>query len=99
MELFFITLAGAIFGIGAYYLLPRRHIFGVILVPAIGVAASAILWVALTWAGLRWNGGLIWWISLIGTAAIVTAADLAIASWRTRTDAALLAKLTKAGAA
>ncbi|MEO6827015.1 MAG: hypothetical protein ABI255_04540 [Microbacteriaceae bacterium] len=98
MELLFISLAGAILGIGAYYLLPHRKIFGVVLVPAIGVATAATLWVALTWAGLSWNAGAIWWISLIGTAVIVTVADLVIASWRTRTDAALLAKLTKATA-
>jgi hypothetical protein len=58
------------------------------------MVASA-LWVALTWAGLKWDGGWIWWISLGGTAVVVTIADLLIGRIRKTSDERLLATLTK----
>ena len=96
MELLFITLAGAIIGLAARYLLPQRHTHGAALIPAIGVIASAALWVGLTWAGLKWDGGWIWVITLLGTAAIVVIVDLVIGRVRTTHDANLLATLSKA---
>ncbi len=96
MELLFVTLGGAILGLGARYLLPNRHTHGAVLVPAIGVVVSAALWVALTWAGLKWNGGWIWWISLVGTAIVVVVADLLIGRVRASHDEHLLATLSKA---
>lgn len=95
MELLFVTLAGAILGLGARYLLPNRHTHGAVLLPAIGVVVSAALWVGLTWAGLKWNGGWIWTITLVGTAAIVVIVDLVIGRVRTHADAVLLANLSK----
>ncbi len=97
MELLFITLAGAIIGLAGRYFLPHRHTHGSALMPAIGVIVSAALWVGLTWAGLTWNGGWIWIITLLGTAAIVVVVDLAIGRVRTAHDANLLATLSKAG--
>jgi CHASE2 domain-containing sensor protein len=99
MELLFVALGGAILGLGARYFLPHRHTHGTVLVPAIGVMASSVLWVALTWAGLKWNGGWIWWITFIGTAVIVTVADLVIGRVRTTSDERLLANLTKGAVA
>jgi NADPH-dependent 2,4-dienoyl-CoA reductase/sulfur reductase-like enzyme len=96
MELLFITLAGAIIGLAGRYLLPHRHTHGAALMPAIGVIASAVLWVGLTWAGLKWDGGWIWVITLLGTAAIVVITDLVIGRVRTTHDANLLATLSKA---
>jgi uncharacterized membrane protein YeaQ/YmgE (transglycosylase-associated protein family) len=96
MELLFITLAGAIIGLAARYLLPHRHTHGSALMPALGVIASAVLWVGLTWLGLKWNGGWIWIITLLGTAAIVVVVDLVIGRVRTTHDANLLATLSKA---
>ena len=96
MELLFITLAGAIIGLAARYLLPHRHTHGSALMPAIGVIASAVLWVGLTWAGLKWDAGWIWVITLLGTAAIVVVTDLVVGRMRTTHDAKLLATLSKA---
>jgi hypothetical protein len=95
VELLFVALGGAILGLGARYFLPGRHTHGSVLVPAIGVMVASALWVALTWAGLKWDGGWIWWISLGGTAVVVTIADLLIGRiWKT-SDERLLATLTK----
>ncbi|NEN06842.1 hypothetical protein G3T36_13315 [Diaminobutyricibacter tongyongensis] len=96
MELLFITLAGAIIGLAARYLLPHRHTHGSALMPAIGVIASAVLWEGLTWAGLKWDGGWIWVITLLGTTAIVVVTDLVVGRVRTTHDAKLLATLSKA---
>lgn len=99
MELLFIALGGAIIGLAARYFLPHRHTHGAVLMPALGVMVACVLWVALTWAGLKWNGGWIWWITLVGTAVVVAAADLVIGRVRTSRDDHLLAELTKGAVA
>lgn len=95
MELLFVALAGAVIGLAARYLLPGRHTHGSALMPAIGVSLACILWVALTWAGLKWDGGWIWWITLLGTAVVVTAVDLVIGRVRTAHDEKLLHTLSR----
>jgi hypothetical protein len=97
MELMFIALAGLIIGAAGRYALPWRHTHGVALMPAVGGVAAMVLWVALTWAGLAWDGGVIWWIALFGTGAVVAAIDLLVGRLRTRADAVLLESVTKHG--
>jgi hypothetical protein len=87
MELLFITLGGAILGLIARYTLAHRENHGA-LVPAIGAAFAAAIWVALTWAGLPWDGGWIWVISLVATAAVVGIVDPLIGVYRERADIA-----------
>lgn len=99
MELLFVALAGALLGLGARYLLPDRHTHGAVLIPALGVIVASVLWVALTWAGLKWDGGWIWWITLLGTAAVVAVADLVIGRVRTAHDERLLHSLAKGAVA
>ncbi|WP_308465369.1 hypothetical protein [Rathayibacter soli] len=98
MELLFISLAGAVIGLIARYVLPERHRHGSVLVPAIGTAVAAVVWVALTWAGLKWNGGWIWTITLIVTVLVTFAAGLLIGELRKRSDNALLSDLSKGAA-
>ncbi len=86
MELLFITLGGVILGLGARYLLPNRDRHGVVLIPAIGAAVAAVVWVGLTWLGWAWDGGWIWVVSLVVTAAVVVVADLAIGRARKQHD-------------
>ncbi|MCU1440191.1 MAG: hypothetical protein JWP85_1188 [Rhodoglobus sp.] len=75
MELLFVTVIGA--GIGALfrYLLPRRGTYGLLLLPAVSAAATAIVWVALVWLGWKFDGTWIWVASLgaAALAALVTA--------------------------
>jgi len=97
MELLFITLGGAIIGLIARYALPYRHAHGSVLVPAFGAGFAAALWVALTWAGLKWNGGWIWWITLIATAVVTVGIDLLLGAVRTRGDERRLHRLTRSG--
>jgi hypothetical protein len=97
MELLFVALIGLLIGGAGRYLLPWRRTHGVALMPAIGCIAAMVLWVALTWAGLKWDGGVIWWVALIGTGVVVAAVDLLVGRLRTRADAALHASVTKHG--
>ena len=99
MELLFVALGGAIIGLAARYFLPNRHTHGAVLIPALEVMVASALWVALTWAGLKWNGGWIWWITLVGTAVIVAVADIVIGRVRTAQDDRLLADLSKGAVA
>lgn len=95
MELLFIGLGGAIIGLIARYTLPYRHRHGAVLIPALGAAVAALLWEALTWAGLKWNGGWIWWITLIATGIIAFGIDLLLGVLRKRNDERLLHTLSK----
>ncbi|WP_022900639.1 hypothetical protein [Humibacter albus] len=99
MELLFITLAGAIIGLIARYTLPYRHSHGSVLIPALGAVVAAAGWVGLTWLGMKWDGGWIWWFTIIGTAVISVAVDLLIGSLRTRGDEKRLHTLTRTGLA
>jgi hypothetical protein len=97
MELMFIALAGLIIGAAGRYVLPWRHTHGAVLMPAVGGIAAMVLWVALTWAGLKWDAGVIWWIALFGTGAVVAVVDLLVGRLRTRADAALHDTVVKRG--
>jgi hypothetical protein len=99
VELLFVALGGALLGLGARYFLPGRHTHGAVLIPALGVIAASVLWVALTWAGLKWDGGWIWWITLVGTAVIVVAVDLLVGRVRAGHDDKLLHSLAKGAVA
>jgi hypothetical protein len=97
MELLFIALGGAILGLIARYVFStNRSTHGVVLVPAIGVAASAVVWVALTWLGMAWDGGWIWAITLVATAITVGIAAPVIGTLRERSDIATLVTLRSA---
>jgi ABC-type branched-subunit amino acid transport system permease subunit len=96
MELLFVALGGAILGIAARYLFRHRETHGVILVPAIGVGVSAVVWVALTWLGMKWDGGWIWVITFAVTALAVGLVSPLVGIYRERSDIAQLVKLRAA---
>lgn len=94
MELLFVAVGGAIFGAFARYLLPGRETSGALLLPAVGVVAACLTWVALTWAGLSFDGGWIWaWTIVVSVLAPVAVAVL-IPRRRRQADDLLLAQLT-----
>ncbi|MCX7521943.1 hypothetical protein OSC27_06570 [Microbacterium sp. STN6] len=99
MELMFVVLGGAIIGLAARYFLPGRNTHGSVLVPALGAAVAAVFWEALTWLGMKWDGGWIWWITLLATALVTFAVDLGLVMSRRRWDQERLATLTKTGVA
>lgn len=94
MELLFITLIGVGIGLAARYCIPQRHTHGVVLIPAVATAASALIWVGLTWAGLTWDGGWIWVITLAATALIAVVVAVAVGQARSRGDRRMLTRLS-----
>jgi hypothetical protein len=98
MELLFVVLGGAILGLAARYSLPRRHTYGSALVPAIGAAVAAVVWVALTWLGWPWDGTWIWVASLVLAGVVSAASPLLIGPRRERADATLFERLARPGA-
>jgi hypothetical protein len=68
-----------------------------VLVPAVGAAVAAAVWEGLTWAGWKWDGGWIWWVTLIVTGIVAFGAAIALGLTRRRSDERLLATLNKGG--
>jgi hypothetical protein len=99
MELLFVTLGGALLGLAARYLIPRRTMHGVALVPAVGAGTAAVAWVALTWIGLAWDGGWIWVVSLAVAGLAAAAVAVVLGPRRERDDAETFARLAKVGVA
>lgn len=64
MELLFAILIAIVIGFGVSYLTPGRDTYGVLLIPAISAAVTAVVWVALLWLGWTFDGTWIWVLSL-----------------------------------
>lgn len=95
MELLFVTLGGAMIAALLRYLIPGRHAYGSVLLPAIGVVVAAIVWAALTWVGWTFDGTWIWVVSLFAAGAVSLATALLLPRRRREADARLLARLSK----
>lgn len=67
MELLFVAVIAAGVGLGLRYTLAGRGEYGVLLLPAVSVAAACITWVGLTWLGLPWDGFWIWAATMLAT--------------------------------
>jgi hypothetical protein len=98
MELLFVALGGTVIGVAARYSLPGRTTQGAVLIPALATALASVIWVALTWLGMKWDGGWIWWVTFILTAAVTVVADILLTRRREHGDNALLHTLMKSGA-
>ena len=96
MELLFVTLGGAILGLGLRYVLPGRERYGVLLLPAVGAAVASIVWAALTWAGWKFDGGWIWVVSLAAAAVVPALVALQLSRARRIGDERLLQNLSRA---
>lgn len=64
MELLFVTVIGAGFGALVRYVLPQRSTYGLLLLPVVDAAITAIVWVGLVWVGWKFDGTWIWVVSL-----------------------------------
>lgn len=98
MELLFVIVIGA--GLGAIVgaAVPGRGAYGALLLPALGAAVSAAVWVGLLWAGLTFGGTWIWVASLGAGVFVTLATALLLPRRRTAGDAARLTELTRSGA-
>lgn len=97
MELLFIVLIGVVLGLAARAVLPGRGQIGVALLPALGGASAAVVWVALTWARLKWDQPLIWTLTLVAAALTVTGAGLLLARFRTAADEHTFQRVSRPG--
>ncbi len=86
MELLYATMIGAFIGVILRYILPGRDVYGLFLLPAVGAAATAVIWVGLVWAGLTFDGGWIWVIALVGGAVVSLVSVLLIVRSRRLSD-------------
>lgn len=96
MELLFVTLISFCIGLGARYALPGRDTYGVVLLPAIAAAFTAVVWVALTWLGWKFDGGWIWVVSLAVGAVISLVLALTVPGRRRENDDRMLQELSRA---
>jgi hypothetical protein len=87
MELVYVTVIGAGLATIMRYVLPGRQAYGVALLPALGAAVTAAVWVALLWAGLTFDGGWIWVISLTAAVVVPTVVAVVLSRGRTASDA------------
>jgi len=94
MELLFVTIIGAGIGITLRYLIPGRDAYGIALMPAVGGAATALIWEGLTWLGWKYDGGWIWVVSLVGGALVSIATIILTVRLRRVGDARLLHQLS-----
>ena len=98
MELLFAVLGGIIIGAVAHVILPWRSNRGVLVGPAVGGIAAAVLWEALTWAGWRYDGTWIWVVALVGSGAITLVAEWFLGTQRDKRDAEYYELLKTRGA-
>jgi hypothetical protein len=96
MELLFVTLISFCIGLGARYALPGRDTYGVVLLPAIAAAISAIVWVGLTWLGWKFDGGWIWVVSLAAGTVVSLVLALTVPRQRRGNDEEMLQQLSRA---
>jgi hypothetical protein len=84
MELLFVVMGAALIG-----LIPRY------LLPAVSAAVAAAVWAGLTWLGWPFDGGWIWWASLVAGGLVALVLPIAIAPRRKRDDEALFERLIR----
>lgn len=87
MELVYVTVVGAGIGTLLRYVLPHRDTYGVALLPAVGAAATALVWVGMLWLGFGFDGGWIWAGSLLAAALASLVVALVLGRTRTAADA------------
>jgi len=94
MELLFVTVIGAGLGLILRYAMPNRGTHGILLLPGISAAATAITWVALLWAGQTFDGTWIWVASLTAAVIAPIVAGILVPRRRAEEDAQLFTKLS-----
>lgn len=95
MELLFVVLGAALIGLGLRYLLPGRDTYGSAVLPAVSAAVAAIVWAGLTWLGWTFDGGWIWWASLVAGGVLAIATALILSPRRKHHDTALFERLSR----
>jgi hypothetical protein len=95
MELLFVLVISAGLGLGVRFASGNgRTSYGITLVPAISVAVTGIVWVALLWLGFTFDGGWIWLISLVVGPVVALIVALRLPRARANADRAMLTRLS-----
>lgn len=71
MELLVVAVLGGFIGLLLRYLMPGREHSGILLLPAVGMMTSAVIWTLLFINGFTPDQGWIWTITLGGTFLVV----------------------------
>jgi hypothetical protein len=62
-----LALIGAcILGIAVHFLLPHRHLRGIVVAPAIATVIAGVIYTAMQWAGVAESSGWLWAASIGG---------------------------------
>ena len=99
MELAYVTVIGAVIGAAARYVLPGRHTYGILLLPAAAAAVTATVWAGLVWAGWTFDGGWIWVVSLAAATITAIVIPIALSRYRETHDARMMQQLAASGRA
>lgn len=99
MEIIYATVLGMAIGAVLRYALPGRGHYGMLLLPAIGAVAGALVWTAATWLGWKPGGGWIWGLAIVAPALISAASIVLITRARTAIDERMLERLSSGRAA
>lgn len=86
MELLFVVLGGIVVGALAHVVMPWRAFRGVLVGPAVGGIAAAVLWEVLTWAGWGYGDTWIWIVALVGAAVVAIVVEWITGPRRVRAD-------------
>jgi len=86
-------IAACALGIAVHYLLPRRTLRGVALVPAVSTAAAAIIYTVMQWSGVGAESIWLWLTSILGAVVISAVAGYVLTTARVRSDAETKAAL------
>ena len=89
MEIVYAVVVGAGAALLLRYLLPGRDTYGIVLLPAIGAAATAAIWAGMSWLGFDFDSGWGWlWLASLGAAVVVSlVVGLLVGRTRERHDA------------
>lgn len=93
MYILLALIAACALGIAAHYLVPRRHLRGVAMVPAVATAVAAIVYTAMQWMGVGQDSIWLWVASVVGAVVISVVVGYVVTDRRRRSDASEKAAL------